>query len=57
MGTAEKLMDLAIDGGPEEEVEVTTSRADATEVVEEEVVTRQVRRRKPRDKVVVIEEA
>lgn len=60
MDTADRLMNIAIDGDPGEEVEVR-KEGDAVddgadEVVEEKTVTRTVRRRPPEDKVIVIED-
>lgn len=62
MNTADKLMNIAIDGDPGEEVVVDRvaqpDDEDTEEVVEETTVTRRVSRNppKPKDKVIVIED-
>jgi hypothetical protein len=56
MDTADKLMNLAIDGDTSEEVVATTDEAPGDEVVEETTVTRRVRRPRPADHTIIIEE-
>lgn len=59
MNTADKLMNIAIDGDPGEEVVVEREGADAQdddELVEETTLTRSVRRRRPPENRVIIVE-
>ena len=58
MNSADKLMNIAIDGDPGEEVVVEREGADAQddELVEETTLTRSVRRRRPPENRVIIVE-